>query len=149
MRAKKILVPMDLSPYSEEAAREAILHLKAGGKLLLAHVAEPRYTVIGNLEGAVPIYDEALTRAGAVAAKKKLGAFAMGLRAPTVVKVVHGSQAAPVLAALARRSKAELVVMSTHGRGGLRRLLFGSVAQRLLALWQGSVLMLRPAHRRR
>ena len=40
--------------------------------------------------------------------------------------------------------KADLLLMSTHGRSGVSRLLFGSVAQNVTARYRGAVLLLRP-----
>jgi nucleotide-binding universal stress UspA family protein len=46
-------------------------------------------------------------------------------------RVRRGNPAEEIVAA-ARESGADLIAMSTHGRGGLGRLVFGSVAQAVL-----------------
>jgi len=43
-----------------------------------------------------------------------------------------------------RDQQADLIVMSTHGRGGVNRVVFGSVAERVLRQGQTPVLMVRP-----
>ena len=144
MKAQRILVPSDLSSYSEQAARAALAHLRSKGRLTLLHVSEPRYTVVGGLDSAVPVYDEKLTRDHEERGRKALERLAKKLGPRARALVLRGTQPAPLLAAFARRHRADLVVLSTHGRGGLGRLLFGSVAQKLLTLYKGPVIMLRP-----
>jgi nucleotide-binding universal stress UspA family protein len=58
------------------------------------------------------------------------GASRRGVRAE--VRVVHSPDAAESIVAEARRRKADAIVMGTHGRGGLGRLLMGSVATDVL-----------------
>ncbi len=55
MRYDRILVPTDLSRFGELAAREALEHIHVRGVLRLVHVVEPQYTVVGTLDGAVPV----------------------------------------------------------------------------------------------
>jgi nucleotide-binding universal stress UspA family protein len=140
----RILVPTDLSPYSDRAVKEALEHLRPRGRLCLVHVAEPQYAVLGILESAAPVYDEALTQRQLLRAQRHLRALAAKLGPRAQFRVLRGIRPAALLAAEARRFKAQLVVLATHGRGGLNRLLFGSMAQKLLALYRGPVLMFRP-----
>ncbi len=63
---------------------------------------------------------------------------------PVDVRVVeHGNPAAGI-ALEARREDVDLVAMATHGRGGLRRILMGSVAESVVRSVQLPVLLFRP-----
>jgi nucleotide-binding universal stress UspA family protein len=124
---KTIVVPLDGSPLAEGALPyAAALARAAGARLLLARavLAVPR-----------PGQDPAAARAAArEAAGTALEAAAAGLRAGGLVaegRVLYGEAASAVLE-LARAAGADLIVMSTHGRGGAGRWLFGSVADAVL-----------------
>jgi nucleotide-binding universal stress UspA family protein len=65
--------------------------------------------------------------------------------APTIaVKAVLGMPAQEIVAE-ARREPLDLIVMGTHGRTGLRHLVLGSVAERVVRLSPVPVLTIRPA----
>ncbi len=59
------------------------------------------------------------------------------------VKTLIGFPATEILA-YEQATKPDLVVMATHGRGGLNRLVFGSIAERVLQAGTVPVLMVRP-----
>lgn len=69
---------------------------------------------------------------------------AKGVRAEARVRV--GDPAAEIVAAI-REAAADLVAMTTHGRSGLGRLLFGSVAEAVLRAAPVPVLMMRMTER--
>jgi nucleotide-binding universal stress UspA family protein len=71
-----------------------------------------------------------------VAAKLRAG----GVRVETVVR--HGNPADEIVAA-AREVGADLIAMTTHGRSGLGRLLFGSVAESVLRHGETPVFVMR------
>jgi nucleotide-binding universal stress UspA family protein len=58
--------------------------------------------------------------------------------------VSEGRVADEILRA-ARERSAGVIAMATHGRGGLSRLVFGSVAERVLSDTQVPLLLIRPA----
>ena len=57
---------------------------------------------------------------------------ALARRGRTVRTAVRSGQAAEQILACARLERVRLIAMSSHGRSGLRRALFGSVAQAVL-----------------
>ena len=61
-------------------------------------------------------------------------------------RISHGDDAASEIVRVADEIGADLVVMGTHGRTGLRRLLYGSVAASVVAGSHCSVLALRAGH---
>lgn len=64
---------------------------------------------------------------------------------PVDVRVVEDEDAARAIAAEVERDDFDLVAMATHGRGGLRRLLLGSVAERVMREVDVPVLLYRPS----
>jgi len=142
---RRILHPSDFSPASSAAFKKAIDMAKASrAELLVAHVINPIVPVAG--EGYLPpkMYDDiaASTRAWAqkqlaklVATAKKSGVRVKGLLAegPAHEQIVR----------LAKRTRADLVVMGTHGRSGLAKLFLGSVAGRVAAAAPCPVLTVR------
>lgn len=145
MRYDRILLPTDLSRFGELAAMEALEHLKPKGTLRLVHVVQPQYTMTGALDAVIPIYDAVLTRKRMDMAAQHLAGLAKRLGKGVESRVLAGASPAPVIAAEARRFRATLLVVSTRGRGQLGQVLFGSVAQKLMQLYPGPLLLLRPA----
>jgi nucleotide-binding universal stress UspA family protein len=68
------------------------------------------------------------------------GLRARGVRATTQVR--FGNAVGEILAG-AREAEADLIAMTTHGRGGLGRLLFGSVAEAVLRQAEIPVFLMR------
>jgi nucleotide-binding universal stress UspA family protein len=140
---KRVLVPLDGSELGESIVP---FMLQIAGPLDMAVV------LVQVLEPAPPMAVEG-TRyfvAGDLAelrrdAEKYLAAIAAGLRARGVDvswEVRVGRPDAEILAA-ARSSRADLIAMSTHGRSGIGRLLFGSVAEQVLRRAEVPVFLIR------
>lgn len=137
MSWRTILVPYDFSAGADQAAaiavEEARLH---GARVLLLHVVEltphfgPETTLILPEGGHTPIgiHHYARTRAST-----DLHAVAAQLPAGIVVTAaVREGAPAEEIVAFAREQAADVIVMGTHGRTGLRHLLAGSVAERVV-----------------
>jgi nucleotide-binding universal stress UspA family protein len=128
MKTERILVPLDGSALAE-AAIEAALDLRRGmpSKLMLLRAAEAH-----SLPGADPTDEQvAVVRE----AEEYLAAVADSLTKRGVknvdTSVWYGPAAAAVIEAT-KLKKADLIVMSTHGRSGLGRLILGSVTESVL-----------------
>lgn len=130
---ERVLVPLDGS-----AVAEAILPFveRIAGPLdaqvLLVRVVEPIVAAVALASGEVGGADTLLHQQ--LAAKRYLEGLAdrlaaKGLRVRTVAAL--GTPATELIA-LAGAEKADLIAMTTHGRSGVRRLLFGSVAEQVL-----------------
>jgi nucleotide-binding universal stress UspA family protein len=122
-----ILHPTDFSDHSDFAFRLACaLARDYGARLVLLHVAAQPVIVYG--EGVVPPDPEEYLEA----LKKKL--FALEVLDPSVRAERRLKEGDPVteILAEARETNADLVVMGTHGRTGLGRLLMGSVAEQVV-----------------
>ena len=128
MKTERILVPLDGSALAE-AAIEAALDLGRGmpSQLILLRAAEAH-----TLPGADPTDEQvAVVRE----AEQYLAAVADRLAKRGVKGVDTGVWYGPAAAAVieaAKLKKADLIVMSTHGRSGLGRLILGSVTESVL-----------------
>ena len=134
---KKILVPLDGSdaaeailPFAQEVAATC------GAELLLVTVVQQ-----------VGVWDATLTLQVMEKEDHVAGEYLAEQIAKTGGKakssVLQGDAAEAILSA-ADNEKADLIAISTHGRSGLRRFLFGSVATKLLEAAKVPVLFLRP-----
>jgi universal stress protein A len=140
IRYKRILCPTDFSAPSYKAlktANELALHFSA--ELILVHVVAPLPVASAasfpDSPGAargfdIAAYQDELERA----ARKKLKEVA-NRRVPKKLKVrvvLEEGNAADEIARIAKRRKADLIVIATHGETGFRHLIFGSVAERVV-----------------
>mgnify|MGYP000718613936 FL=1 len=129
---KRALVPLDGSPVAE-AIIPFILDI-AGPldmEVDLLRVVEPLAPMV--IEGSRHVEVEDI-EARRTDAEEYLAPIAVELRNKGVKvesRVRRGNPAEEIVAA-ARETGADLIAMSTHGRGGLGRLVFGSVAQAVL-----------------
>jgi len=134
MAFKKILCAVDFSDSSREAMRRAADLVKAtGGSLTLYHVVH--VPVVGYADGApmMPAPGVELTQQLGVEAEKSLAdwkkrAEEMGAKNVST-QVVAGVPWHMIVEALEADRAYDLVVIGTHGRTGLGRVLLGSVAE--------------------
>lgn len=133
----RILVPVDLSEGSQALIDYAIQLAKPFNAVIeLIHAWEPPQYVAPDLLVAAPGWNsQSLEKVAVDAATKELDTLAAKLKdSPVPIKhrVVVGEAASTVLR-VAEEGKHDLIVMGTHGRRGLPRLLLGSVAQKIVA----------------
>jgi nucleotide-binding universal stress UspA family protein len=140
---KRALVPLDGSPVAE-AIIPFILDI-AGPldmEVDLLRVVEPLAPMV--IEGSRHVEVEDI-EARRTDAEEYLAPIAVELRnkAVRVESQVRRGNPADEIVAAARETGADLIAMSTHGRGGLGRLVFGSVAQAVLRHVDTPVLLMR------
>jgi nucleotide-binding universal stress UspA family protein len=129
---RRVLVALDGSQ-SAEAVLRFLLEI-AGPldmRVLLLRVLEPMPPRVLDVPGQIVVENIEARRRDA---EEYLAPIASALRArgvDTAWGVRRGRAAEEILAA-ARESGADLIAMATHGRTGLSRLLFGSVAEAVL-----------------
>lgn len=143
---QKILVAVDGSATSLRGLDEAIRVAKAtGGRLRLVHVLN---TLILESEIASTAYYQALAdsiRDSGVKILEHAATIVRDAGVPFEKKMIEkiGAHAAEEIIAQATDWGAELVVLGTHGRRGLTRLVMGSDAERVLRQSPVPVLMVR------
>jgi len=143
---RRILVAVDGSAASSKGLREAVRLAKAAGaKLCILHVVDEfhafaGYDGLGATEDLLPAF-----RAGGkkVLDKAKRIAHAAGVRASTVLREMIGGPAADPIVREARKQRADLIVLGTHGRRGVRRLVLGSDAEQVVRTASVPVLLVR------
>ena len=144
----RIFAATDFSPASAPAVAQAVrIAGEVGAELFLVNAYEsPGAMTFGPYVASATIYDEieAALREGA---EKGLGPLAEAARKAGVrvkSEVLRGVPSLAITEA-ARAHHADLIVIGTHGRGGLSRFLLGSVAQRVVATAPCPVLTVRAA----
>jgi nucleotide-binding universal stress UspA family protein len=144
---KRVLVPLDGSPMAESIIPFLIqIARPLDMSLDLVHVLEPMAAIVAD--GHPVVVEDVQTRARD--AEEYLAPLAAMLRArgiETSWSVRRGPADREILAA-ARDDDADLIAMSTHGRSGLGRLLFGSVAEQVLRRADVPVFMMRETEAR-
>jgi nucleotide-binding universal stress UspA family protein len=143
-RIDRILVPTDFSEPSILAIESALCFLKksAGAHLTLVHIIQPTQSIAMMDAGMSPLDDlgplEELARTRMERLQNKYDkSIALSCR------VVVGS---PVweISNMVSDGQFDLIVMSSHGRSGLKRMFLGSVAEGVLHNAKCSVLVIKP-----
>lgn len=128
MQVNKVLVPLDGSMLGEAALTWAASATRQGGTVVLVRAADD------------------LTTTNARAAETYLAGVAPHVKELGVSNVdtsVWYGPAVETIVEAARHGNADLIVMSTHGRRGLRRLVMGSVAESVVRSTTKPVLLVR------
>lgn len=144
LKLKKILVPLDFSDTSEKALQYAVAFAKQfGSKITLLHVIEPlpypgdlTYLPLGEVIPCEP-------------AKARLREIAQKAIDPELLEqtLVRIGLPFEIITAVAQQEKADLIIITTNGRTGLKRVFLGSTAERVVRHAQCPVLTVREKER--
>jgi nucleotide-binding universal stress UspA family protein len=150
MKIKRILVGTDFSAESESALEHAVrIARHVGAEVLLAHAG----TVIDTADAALAPESAALLEYERIVAehaaenRAQLADLVERVRSRGVnasEQIVEGFPDTGISEA-AEELDVDLVVIGTHGRTGLKRLLLGSVAERVVRLCRRHVMVARPS----
>ena len=144
---KTILVPSDFSECSDEALRYGLeLARRFDAQVHLLHVVQDPVTQPWAAEGfSVPLF-EVVEEWQKQAVLRLQAAVPDADRARVTVVSVVATPYAEILD-YARAHRADLIVMGTHGRGGVSHMLLGSIAERIVRRAPCPVLTVRhPQH---
>jgi nucleotide-binding universal stress UspA family protein len=139
---QRLLVPLDGSHLAECVLPAAIsLGVRLNARVILLHVME---------RAAPPVIhgDRHLTETGRAEEYLSEIASRYAIRPVEIERHVHPNLEGDVAKSIIEHEialRADLVVLSTHGRGDARRVLLGSVAQQVLRRGARPVLLIRPA----
>ena len=144
----KILVPLDGSKLAECALphAESLARMYRSTLILLSVVSPP--TIVGQTPADMNLFQETLD-ARRDEAQRYLKAL-QGQFAEKKIAAVSRVGMEPVVAEIidtAARESADLVVLASHGRSGLERVFFGSVASGVLNRIERPLLIIRPSDR--
>jgi nucleotide-binding universal stress UspA family protein len=147
---KKILVPTDFSEPTREVMEYALMLARTfGAKLLLLHVHQtlPLTEAVNWLDmGVPPVAEIELWEQLKAAAEKQMARLTELYRDSGVeieAQVIEGTPFVEIIR-FADGEKADLIVMGSHGRTGVRHLLMGSVAEKVSRKASCPVLIIKP-----
>lgn len=143
---KRILVPVDGGPTSMRGLQEAVrLARDQKAQLILLHVVDELFiTQAGGGIGFSEQFFESM-RAGGRKALAKAEAMVRrgGVRSRSVMLETISTPVADLIVRQARKLRADLVVIGTHGRRGLTRAVLGSDAESVVRAATVPVLLVR------
>lgn len=148
---KRILLAVDGSSTSNAALQEALdLARKGQSRLRLVHVIDSPYDypdmMYGQVAGDPEELRQAWQKTGQDVVDQALAAAHQArLEAESALLESAGRRVSAAIAEEAKRWGADLIVVGTHGRRGLDRLLLGSVAEGVVRTAAVSVLLVRGA----
>jgi nucleotide-binding universal stress UspA family protein len=142
---RRVLIPLDGSALAESILRPA----RSLGELWqaeyeLLRVVSPPRSLLGAWSEEPPGVQEQLLGSQKHEASTYLEALAERLRAESLkvnTHVVVGRSPASAILAEARAAECDVIAIATHGRGGLPRLLWGSVADKVIRGAHSAVLV--------
>lgn len=142
----ELLCAVDFSEPSRLAMLDACdLAKRSGARLTLVHVFDPPVGALPGTEFVVPASPE-LVETITEELERKLETWRVEAEritgGPVAARVLPGAPGEQI-PRLAREERFDLVVLATHGRHGLKRLLMGSVAERIVRDAPCSVLVAR------
>jgi len=147
---KRIVVPLDGSTLAEQILpRVTTLATLEGSDITLLFVlASNRADAVTEMDGAEPDFEETNWREEGIAqGEEYLARIARKLRRHELTvrtEIVVSENVPAAIGDFARLDKADLVAIATHGRGGLARMLRGSVADAVMHSGAASMLVLKP-----
>jgi nucleotide-binding universal stress UspA family protein len=145
---KQIVVPIDFSNTSHKALQYAVpFAAQFGARLLLIHVIE-RAALPTELGYVPPEVENAsqIAMKGALERRAALCQQQLGAKCFTQTRVRMGVPWQEITAA-AKESAADLIIIATHGRAGLKQVLLGSTAERVVRHAPCPVLVVREHER--
>jgi nucleotide-binding universal stress UspA family protein len=153
---KRLLVPLDGSRFASRALRYAAeVAQRFGAEVILIQVIKPATPVIdaGAPVGVSPAAAEIVLQAAleadkrnAARARRYLSGKVRAIRSRRIRSSYHVlmGEAARSIMEFSEKENIDLVVMTTHGKSGLRRALMGSVADVVIRESGKPVLVIRP-----
>lgn len=144
---QRILVPVDGSSNSTQGLSEAIALAKlTGGRLRLVHVVDEPFVALGS-DGALcasgDLFQIVRDTAQRVLADATEAARHAGVSADDELLDSFDGRVCDLVVKAAQDWSADLIVIGTHGRRGVGRLLLGSDAEQILRLAPVPVLLVR------
>jgi nucleotide-binding universal stress UspA family protein len=140
---KNILVPYDGTNFSNRAFQRALdIAKKDGSKITIFTVIEGEYSAVRGFSKVNP----QVIKKQQSAAKKyisKLESTAKNSDVSISVKIKQGAKIVKEIVNFAKSKKSNLIVMGSHGRTGLNKLILGSVANGIAQQAKCSVMVVK------
>lgn len=141
LKIKRILLPVDGSEYSEKAAERALFLAKNfNASVDILFVVELPLELYEPPAELVNLIETLRNEGEEIVRKLKLKFKEEGV--PSETYVIQGNVAEEILG-LSDKVEADLIVMGSHGRTGLKRLLLGSVTEKVINFGKKPVLVVK------
>lgn len=141
---RRILVPVDGSTTSNRGLREALgLAREQGARVRLLHVVDESVLALAPEVGVLDITDSLVEAGKKILRNAQALAERQGVKAETAMPENLAGRVADVILNEARKWRADLIVMGTHGRRGISHMLLGSDAEGVLRSSPVPVLLVR------
>lgn len=138
-KLKEMLVPVDFTECTEKALAYAVPFARQfGATIILLHVIEPAFVPASEMGLVVEVDTSHETRRELERLRTRV---ASQVRCQTLVR--RGSAEQEIIA-VAKELACDLIILSTHGRSGLDRLLMGSTAERVVRRAGCPIFIVRP-----
>ena len=144
MSFRKILIAVDESAFAAHATDVGFeLARSLGAEVALVHAVDPAVVAYAP-EGGIPASE--LVALAQQDGRRLLAAFAQRASfQPAPLEFIHVGKTATEIVKAAKDWPADLIVIGSHGRGGVNRLLLGSVAEAVMRQAACPVLVVRTA----
>jgi nucleotide-binding universal stress UspA family protein len=140
-----IVVPLDGSGLAEQILSRVVPLAKVEeAEITLLQVLAPEETSQTGEAPTAPWWEKKVAAARAYLSRRAKEVRAQGVSAR--IDVVIGDKIPDAITDYARRERADLIAIATHGRGGLARVLRGSVADGVTKWAMSSILVFHPDH---
>jgi len=141
-KLKEILVPVDFTECTDKALAYAVPFAEQfGARITLLHVVEPAYlpaTEVGMMMNLEDPHDAA----------HELQKLASQIKGPVPIRTeVRKGNAETEIVDVAREMACDLIILSTHGRTGVERLLMGSTVEKVTRRAGCPIFIVRPHER--
>jgi nucleotide-binding universal stress UspA family protein len=143
---RRILVAVDGSDAANRGLREALRVAKEErAQLFILHVVNEYYAYAMPDAGVAAVDIAPLLRESGkkILAKARAAAEKQGGKPRAILRETIGRAAADVIVREAKKQRADLIVLGTHGRRGVRRLVLGSDAEQVVRTAPVPVLLVR------
>lgn len=130
---RTILHPTDFSASADHAFRLACsLARDHGARLVVLHVTAPAYPIVPEMVAIPPVAVELPTEEERENLRERLEAIRPAGEDVAIEHRLETGSVVDLITTVAEETGAEWIVMGTHGRTGLNRLLMGSVAEQIV-----------------
>ena len=141
----RILVPVDFSEHSQKALRYALAFAKQfDAEVTLVHVVEQMAYPGDWMYPPLAVTDFAMEKREQVLARLRALDAGSGVKTKHVVRLGRAWQE---VIEIARETKADMIILATHGYTGIKHVLLGSVAEKIVRHAPCPVLSVRPDER--
>ena len=141
----KILVPIDFSEHSQKALRYALAFAKQfEAEVTLVHIVEQMVYPGDWMYPPLTVSDFATEKRDQMIARLRALDAGSGVKTHHMVRLGRAWQE---VTEIAREQKSDLIILATHGYTGLKHVLLGSVAEKIVRHAPCPVLSVRPDER--